>query len=586
MKRLVIAVISFVVLGLLLLIPTVMYGYVGDTGPATSDPTTITSYVADFDVADNGDMAVKETLTVNFPGYDRHGIFRFWDIKDPNAPDSRRLPHDISVTMDGKSVPVEMSREAGGEYRVARIGDPDHTVSAGDHVYEIDYRINGVLTPGTHGSTTEFYWDLIPGGWAQAIETADLTVHLPADAERVRCAVGEGRSGGCKAKGEGTQTLHVTTGPLEPRTPVTVLAGLDMATPPAGDALPWPPALDAALGPSVGALVAVLVLTVGAGLLGFFLVRRTRETDPQFPLMYAPPDGIGPAQAAYLVTEEIDDEQYVATLMYAAEKGAIDLNRTGEVWTITDKAGAAGWAGLDPVTSGVAHLLGGPGTSFLAAPGDVEAGKRLKTEIASFESGTKTWASSSGLMVRSGFGGAGGLVIGAALILTIVIGIWNPFHMTYVGLIPGAFVILGAGLARPGAATKRTAAGRDLWSRAGGFRRILSTPSAEDRFDFASRKELYTAYIPWAVAFGCADEWAEKYRTEMGGEPPVPSYFGGYYGGAYVGSAVSSMVNDFHSTVTSAISSYDATQKSSSSSGGGGGFSGGGGGGGGGGGSW
>jgi uncharacterized membrane protein len=135
-----------------------------------------------------------------------------------------------------------------------------------------------------------------------------------------------------------------------------------------------------------------------------------------------------------------------------------------------------------------------------------------------------------------------------------------------------------------GSGTKRTRQGRELWSRAGGFKRILSTPSAEDRFDFSGRQELYTAYIPWAVAFGCADEWAAKYRTEMGTEPPTPSYFGAYHA-AGTGVLVSSMVSDFDSTVSSAISSYQATQTSSSSSGGGG-FSGGGGGGGGGGGSW
>ncbi len=45
---------------------------------------------------------------------------------------------------------------------------------------------------------------------------------------------------------------------------------------------------------------------------------------------------------------------------------------------------------------------------------------------------------------------------------------------------------------------------------------MLATPSAEERFDFSGRKELYTAYIPWAVAFGVADEWAEKYRIETG----------------------------------------------------------------------
>ena len=133
----------------------------------------------------------------------------------------------------------------------------------------------------------------------------------------------------------------------------------------------------------------------------------------------------------------------------------------------------------------------------------------------------------------------------------------------------------------PGAGTKRTPAGRDLWSRIGGFHRILSTPSAVDRFDFSGRKELYTAYLPWAVAFDCADEWAKKYRIETGEEPPVPVYFVGYTG-AHTGNYVDRWCDSFNATVSSAISSYEATQRSSS----GGGAVGGGGGGGGGGGSW
>jgi len=151
-------------------------------------------------------------------------------------------------------------------------------------------------------------------------------------------------------------------------------------------------------------------------------------------------------------------------------------------------------------------------------------------------------------------------------------------------LVPGAFAIAALPLVAPTAATVRTAKGRDLWSRLGGFERMLSTPSSKQRFDFSGRQELYTAYIPWAVAFGCADAWAKKYRTEIGTEPPVPTYFAGYYAGAHTGDYVSSMVGDFSSTVSSSISAYQATQ--SHTSGGGGGFSGGGGGGGGGGGSW
>ena len=156
--------------------------------------------------------------------------------------------------------------------------------------------------------------------------------------------------------------------------------------------------------------------------------------------------------------------------------------------------------------------------------------------------------------------------------------------MTAVALIPGAFAVCGSSLLAPGSGTRRTRAGRDLWSRVGGFHRVLSTPSSQERFEFSGRQELYTAYIPWAVALGCADEWAAKYRTEMGAEPPVPAYFAGAYAGSIGGGFADSMVNDFSSTVDGAISSYQATQSSSSS--GGGGFSGGGGGGGGGGGSW
>jgi Predicted membrane protein (DUF2207) len=490
------------------------------------------------------------------------------------------------VTMDGGDVPVEViSNDRGGRYVNVRIGDPDSTVSTGEHVYEITYEIDGVLEKGTTGNDTQFYWNLIPGGWLQPIQESDLSVTLPVPAESVQCAVGAGRTGGCRAEGEGTDTLHVKTGALEPNTPVTVKAGLDMPTPPPGKELPWKARWDPVLSGSIGLLALVLVLSVAAGVLGFVLARRTDEADPQFPLMYAPPEGVGPAQAAYLLTEDVDSEQYVATLMYAADKDAIELDHDNGVWTITDKNGAQGWAGLDEVSSGVAHLLGGPGSSFTARPNDIEGGKRLKSEIEDFESNTRSWASGAGLMESSGLGGKGTLIIIGCFILVPVIAFWNPLQMSAIGLIPGLFAVLGAGMARSSASTKRTRAGRDVWSKAGGFRRILSTPSAEQRFDFSGREELYTAYIPWAVAFGCADEWAGKYRTEVGSEPPVPSYFGNAYAGAYVGNAVSSMVGSFESTVSSAISSYEATQKSSSSSSGGG-FSGGGGGGGGGGGSW
>ncbi len=190
------------------------------------------------------------------------------------------------------------------------------------------------------------------------------------------------------------------------------------------------------------------------------------------------------------------------------------------------------------------------------------------------------------MMQSAGLGCLGGLFVIGGGILALAIAIFNLFDMSVIALIPGALAAGAAPVLASGASTKRTAKGRDLWSRVGGFKRVLSTPSSQNRFDFSGRQELYTAYIPWAVAFDCADEWAAKFRAETGQEPPVPAYFPGYTG-AHTGNYTDQMVNSFSSTVDSAISSYQATQSSSSSGGGGGGgFSGGGGGGGGGGGSW
>jgi uncharacterized membrane protein YgcG len=590
-KRLVGTAIGLGVIALLLCIPAFFYGS-GEV-QANYEDTSITSYVADFDIAANGDLSVTETITVDVPVYDKHGIFRFWDIVDENDPHARRTPEDISVTRDGSAEPFELSWEDSHRQRMAKIGDANTTLTLGEHTYVIKYHIDGVLAENQESITGEdldtmFFWQLVPRGWQQTIDEATLTVHLPVAAQQdVKCAVGNDSDTGCTAEGGGTTDLTVTAEQIPARTPVTIATGLDMDTPEAGNQVPWTGRWDRVLSTHLPLLVLVLLAAAGATVFGSLLGAKSREKEPGYPVLYAPPDGIGPAQAKFIYSETVDRSTYVATLMHAAERGAVDLTRDGDNWTIKDKNGPQGWAGLDPVTTDSAHILGGPGASFTASKKDVTAGKRLRDEIARFDASVEAWAKGSGNIVGSGLGGLGGLLVLVGFGLMLVLAIWNPFSMSALGLIPGGFAIGGASLMATGSGTSRTRAGRDLWSKVGGFRRMLATPSSKQRFDFSGRKELYTAYIPWAVALGCADEWAAKYRIEVGEEPPVPHYFAGAYAGSHAADYVNSMVGDFNSTVDSAISSYNATQSSSSSGGGGGGgFSGGGGGGGGGGGSW
>jgi hypothetical protein len=582
MKRVVITLAALAAFVVAVLLPALT-----GTSSASSEPetTTITRYVASFTVDASGDLTARETITVHFPDPGSHGIYRFFDQRDTSATHTLRVPRDITVTRDGEPERVDLSTQSHGRFVVARIGRPDVTVGLSDHTYVIRYRIDGVLEPGTNGAPTQLYWNLIPGGWQQPIDRAVLAVHLPAAPKPIQCVVGDGSAGGCRLVGEGAgTTLTVLAHNLPPRTPVTLKVGLPIDTPPAGDPLPWSAALVPILGDSVTVLVLVLVLGAVGLAVGLFLTRGSMERPPPFPLQYAPPDGVGPAGAAYVVNERVDEQAFVASLLWAAEKGAIDLKREAEGWTIADKGGATGWAQVDPVTAEVAPLVGGPGGTFTAQRHDVGAGQELQSRIKDFESSTRAWGLNNGFLVRAGLGSAGGLLVVLAVFLAFFAALATWFGMSISGVVFAGFALGASPLLRRGAATRRTTKGRDLWSRVGGFERMLSTPSSKQRFDFSGRQDLYTAYIPWAVAFGCAEAWAKKYRTEMGTEPPVPAYFGGYYTGAHTGDYVSQMVGDFTATVNSSIAAYAATQTSSSS--GGGGFSGGGGGGGGGGGSW
>lgn len=572
------------VLGLVVLAAIVGFGALSIPADVKPDNATISDYKAVFDVGADGDLQVVETLAVDFPSFaDKHGIFRFFDTQDPNFPKHRLIPTDISITRNGEPEHFETQKDGHGVFRTLKIGSADTTVS-GANTYVIRYTVKGVLTHGFDGAETQFYWRLIPDGWRMPSTRFDLTVNLPVAGTNIQCAVGSGDTE-TSCTPEGTKTLRITGGPLAVNTAVTLKTDLAIPTPPAVTR-PWSSDLDPLLGQHPVLLGLVLLLAVGAAVGGSALSLSVREKAPPYPLLYAPPEGIGPAQAAYLLTEKVENKAFVATMMYAAEQGAVTMNQNGADWTLTGTDKTDTWAKLDAVTAQSGQSLGvvSPGASFTASSKDVEAGKQLKTALSSFESDTEGWAKTSGLMETSGLGGFGGIVLIAGIVATVWLGGFNPFNMSVVGLIPGLFVITALGVGATGAGTRRTAAGRELWSRIGGFHRILSTPSAQDRFDFSGRKELYTSYLPWAVAFDCADAWAKKYRIETGEEPPAPSFLP-VYAGVHTGNYVNQMVDSFDSSVSSAISAYDATQ-SSSSSGGGGGFSGGGGGGGGGGGSW
>ena len=598
MRRVIVWATKLVVIGVLLLIGT---GTFDDDAGQSDDSAKIQTYKAVFDVAKDGRTQVTETLQVEFPE-SKHGIFRFFDTWDAPNPKARLIPTNISVTRDGMVEPWELLTQDRGRFKVVKIGSPIVTMT-GVHTYKISYQVEGALIAGGKQARSLFYWDLIPGGWAMPIAKADLRVNLPAELSGERCIAGTGKYFACSIEADSATSLRVQASDLAPFVPVTVQAGVDIATPSVATK-PWPSHLDPLFGKSVPVAFVVGLLALASGLAGLWLVRARSEKEPPFPLSYAPPEGISPGQAAYLLEEVLPTRAFIGSLLYAAERGAITMTQDGEKLVISTVGDGSAWDQLDVPTQGIAAMLSlkKEGATFTLDPKSAVASGKMQDAIRAFRGRVENWGKEAQLIGPSRLGVHGPWLLLATFVLTAALLLFAPWNMALLGLVPGMFWVFGTGIGASGGNTKRTPAGRDLWARVGGFKRVLATPSAEDRFDFSGRNELYSAYIPWAVAFDCAKEWAAKYEAEIGAPPPPPYYIGGDNTGASTALAsgtslgfLDSMTSSFDSAASAAISNYSAGSSSfgigSSSGGGGGGgggggFRGGGGGGGGGGGSW
>jgi uncharacterized membrane protein len=125
---------------------------------------------------------------------------------------------------------------------------------------------------------------------------------------------------------------------------------------------------------------------------------------------------------------------------------------------------------------------------------------------------------------------------------------------------------------------RRTAGGREMMRRTLGFAKYIRTAETAQQA-FAERANIFTAYLPYAIAFKCVDRWARAFQ-DIDMQQATASFYAGST--AFDPGHFSSSLSSFSSSVSTAIASTPGGSGSSGFSSG----SSGGGGGGGGGGSW
>jgi uncharacterized membrane protein YgcG len=555
----------------------------------SSDTSVIDHYDLKYDLSADGTLTSVETLDVRFTET-KHGIYRFFDEIDSVDPSVR---HRVTIEKiercsgETQCSPEPYTTDHQSGYLVAKIGSASVTYPPGTvNHYRISSSATGAITTVPGSTQVQWYWDVIGAGWQMPIRSATVTAQLPArPVGQVRCTTD---AGPCTPQSGPDRTLKLNAGALPPQSPMTwqvrfLPVGLDatQVTPPQPEAPPPPGPLDSAA-VKVGLVVLGCIL---AGLL-FWQIRKRRDravtTSPAFA---APGPDLLPLTWTY--RERPVDNAFQALLLHLSATGYLQVNidpngmYTGvrPAWIHVARTNTP-----VPDIAGAATLLDrlglqAPGSQMWIESKSVEMGRVVKGLQAGLKTEATQAARTSGLAAPSSSGRAIAMV--AAALPSVAFLVLVAVHSQALTALFAIPAVAGLWAGRD-LTTTLTPAGLQARNAVAGLRTALSTPASVERYDYALKVRYFLQFLPWAVALGCADAWAEACKPDVAQLPDSPEFRSAmamYYGAQAVSNGITSVS-------AGAVSAYSATQVSSGGGGGGGGFSSGGGSGGGGGGSW
>lgn len=535
-----------------------------------TDTSIIDRYDAKYSLSANGDLRIDEKIAVQFTEAGKHGIFRIFDTADSQY---ESISHPVEVESVERKVDGEWQYEpwiisqSGDGTMTIRIGDAGVTHPQGStQRYRIVSTTTDAITHNKAGS--QWYWDVVGSGWMMPMRQVSVKAQLPPTIGTPACEA----SVPCEVVREG-DAWNITQTDLDPYTPITVKAlfATPVAAPPTNWLNYWQ--------------VGLTLLFAGLSLLFTFATFvRSRERRPSPQPRFEPP-GPDPLVCSWLLEESSATHLLPTVLLNLVSQGVVTF--TAEQTTLVDKDGPD-WITLRRTQEPVPPLVGmqqavaslgltHQGAVCTISKDSVSDGKMLKQLSEAVDNEIEPAVQSAGL-ARNVNGSCMALFL--AWVLTVgglAALIWSQqaLLVATVALVAAVFGLLINSRDQH----QLTTAGADLRDATLGFKQVLSTKASVERFDYAARVRHFDEYLPWAVAFDCADEWAASCTP-----PPGCEQSPGYHG-FYTPVATSQMwafSNSISSVEASAVSAYQATQSSSSGGGGGGG----GGSGGGGGGSW
>ena len=579
----------------------------------------ILSFHSDIQVGQDGLLQVKETIVIyNGEGQEsseqtnnpfsvynndiQRGIVRVFPTRYLNKKGFWQNVdfHIKSLTQNG--TPAKYREENHNNGILVMVGSEEDYLSSGIYTYEIDYETNQQLI--FHQNKDELYWNVNGNGWVFPIDSASCKIQFPEGSQIFENACYTGFQGSkeqtCYSRQTGPNQITFSTNEkLAPYQGLTVAAAIQkgILQPPAKSTM------RSFFTDNYGLTILGGLFLVLAAFYTF--VWSKKGMDPPngtiFP-QFEPPANLTAADCGYILKQKFSSELFAAALVEMAVNGWLKIEVTVQKFIISTSVyhfeKPRGKTSI-PTTKAdygfeISELYGetaqkGKYNATLKTKYDALQGQ-LKNRFLIRKGKKNDW---HGLFIlNNGYTIFGGILIFAAGFIGMVFLINYYSQQILIATIVLFLLVVVLQIFFVSIMSAYTQKGREIADHIKGFKMYLET-AEQKLFDFLTPPdktlELFEKYLPYAIALGVENAWADKFDSILqkaleGGYEP------GYYSGNHrtnfgsnfqMGDLTKGISSGLSSTVSSA-----STPPSSSSGGSSGGGSSGGGGGGGGGGGW
>jgi len=528
-------------------------------GRASAQPGAerITSYAAWITIQRDGSILVTEKITYDLGSDQRHGIFRVIPVRLRHDGSYDRLYLIAVRSVRSPDAPDRYTVQNNGSSVRIRIGDPNRTIT-GQHTYTLSYLVRGSLTAIPRGD--KLSWNAVGTQWDVPIDRATVQVSAPVAVTRAACFAGPFRSArSCQRAGITDGIAHFAQAGLGPHEGLTAVVAIPQGAvasvgPILQERWTWQRAF--AVTPvsagAAGGLLAVLAATAAV-----VLARRRDRRHPgrysgpaapvvdaragqavlafghgKPPMEPAPPADLRPGQVGTLLNAVVTPRDVTGTIVDLAVRRYLrieDALRSGHHlrpdWRLVRLKKSGGLLKyeqilLDGLFEGAATRSGAAATRLSElAPAFARRLKHAQDALYA-DAAERGWFTARPDRVRRTWLAIGAVMFAAGLVAVIVAAA-GTHHL---GLVPVP-VALAGGVLIAGARWMpvRTAEGTALARRVAGFRNFLRTTTATQAQPAGQPDTLYD-YLPYAIIFGCTQQWAALTAAQAGTER-APSWY-------------------------------------------------------------